>query len=272
MLNKGMVTGMAITGIATRDALGICEPCIKGKHARHNIEKVTHTRANAILRRVFSDLCGPMQTRSHEGFEHFATFIDDKSHKVTVRGLKQKSDLHERLADFVAQAELETGGRVKILRTDGGGEYTGERTQKYLRECGIKHEMTTADTPQHNGVTEQMNRTQVETARTLLTDANLPNSYWYDAVEYAAYLHNLVPTRSLELDQTPEEAWSGNKPNVSLLRVFGCKAYSMFISQTSNAANWTRSPSSAPSSVMLEIAARTDWYTDQVGVLLSHAM
>src|SRR5882762_6656467 len=70
-----------------------------------------------------------------------------------------------------------------------------------------------------------MNRTLVETARTLLADAALPNSYWFDAVEYAAYLHNIVPTRSLDEHTTPEEAWSGNKPNVSLTCVFGCKAF-----------------------------------------------
>src|SRR5882762_1942585 len=85
--------------------------------------------------------------------------------------------------------------------------------------------MMTADTPQHNGVAERMNRTLVETARTLLADAALPNSYWFDAVEYAAYLQNIVPTRSLDEHTTPEEAWSGNKPNVSLTRVFGCKAF-----------------------------------------------
>ena len=113
--------------------------------------------------------------------------------------------------------------RVKALRTDGGGEYTGESTQRFLRERGIKYEMTTADTPQHNGVAERMNRTLVETTRTLLADADLPNTYWYDAVEYAAYLHNIVPTRSLDDDLTPEEAWSGNKPNVSLVRIFGSK-------------------------------------------------
>src|SRR5882762_8718324 len=85
--------------------------------------------------------------------------------------------------------------------------------------------MMTADTPQHNGVAERMNRTLVETARTLLADAALPNSYWFDAVEYAAHLHSIVPTRSLNEHTTPEEAWSGNKPNVSLTRVFGCKAF-----------------------------------------------
>ena len=225
MVRKGMVNGMAIASNATREALGTCEPCIKGKHARRDIEKMTQTRANSILGRVYSDLCGPMQTRSRSGYNHFATFVDDKSQKVFIHGLKLKSDLQEKLTEFVASTELETGQRLKVLRTDGGGEYTGERTQKYLHEHGIKHKMTTADTPQHNGVAECMNRTLIETACTLLLDAGLPHSFWFEAVQYAAYLHNITPTCSLDQDITPEEAWSGNKPNVTLVHVFGCKAH-----------------------------------------------
>jgi len=127
--------------------------------------------------------------------------------------------------DFVASTELEMGQCLKVLRTDSGGEYTGERTQKYLCECGIKHKMTTADTPQHNGIAEHMNCTLVKTTCTLLLDASLPNSFWSDAVQYVAYLHNIVPTWSLNHDITPEEAWSGNKPNIALAHIFRCKAY-----------------------------------------------
>src|SRR5882762_1237150 len=107
-----MVKGMQITGTATRDALGICEPCIKGKHARQSISKSTETCANTVLGHVFSDLCRPMQTWSHKGFEYLATFIDNKSCKVTVCGLKHKSDLHEALTDFVASTELKTGSSI----------------------------------------------------------------------------------------------------------------------------------------------------------------
>ena len=41
---------------------------------------------------------------------------------------------------------------------------------------------------------------------------------------YAAHLHNVSPTRALD-NMTPEEAWSGNKPDISYLRVFGSKAF-----------------------------------------------
>ena len=94
----------------------------------------------------------------------------------------------------------------------------------YLREKGIKHEITTPDTPQHNGVAERMNRTLLDKVRAMLIDADLPETYWYDALCYAVHIHNVTPTHALE-NETPEEAWSGNKPDISDLRVFGARAF-----------------------------------------------
>ena len=84
--------------------------------------------------------------------------------------------------------------------------------------------MTTADTPQHNGVAEHMNCMLVEQVCTMLIDAELPDSYWWDALQYTALLHNMSLTHSLS-NCTPEESWSRNKPDISCLRVFGCKAF-----------------------------------------------
>jgi len=84
--------------------------------------------------------------------------------------------------------------------------------------------MTTADTLQHNGVAERMNCTLVEWVCTMLINTKLPNSYWWDALQYAVLLHNVSPMCSLS-DCTPKESWSRNKPNISHLQVFGCKAF-----------------------------------------------
>ena len=58
----------------------------------------------------------------------------------------------------------------------------------------------------------------------MLEDAKLPELFWFEAVKYATYIHNTTPTRALE-DTTPEEVWSGNKPDVSHLCVFGMRAF-----------------------------------------------
>jgi hypothetical protein len=43
-------------------------------------------------------------------------------------------------------------------------------------------------------------------------------------VHIAVYTHNICPTRAI-LNLTPEEAWSGYKPSVAHMKVFGCTAY-----------------------------------------------
>ena len=69
-----------------------------------------------------------------------------------------------------------------------------------------------------------MNRTLLDKVQSMLTDAELPDTYWYDTLTYATHLHNVSLTHALE-DMTPEEAYSGNKLDVSRLRVFRCKAF-----------------------------------------------
>jgi transposase InsO family protein len=185
MVQKGMVKGMEISKSKSTTNV-LCEPCIQGKQSRAPIPKSTKGRKVEILARIHSDICGKMQTKSRQGYEYFMTFIDDASRLVSIAFLKQKSEALSKTKEFVERAEAETGARVVMLRTDGGGEYSSQESQEYLKLKGIKHETTNAYTPQENGVAERMNRTLVESARSLLNDAGLPNSYWADAVEYAA--------------------------------------------------------------------------------------
>ena len=43
-------------------------------------------------------------------------------------------------------------------------------------------------------------------------------------METACYLVNRSPSLTLE-DKTPQELWTGKKPSLSHMRVFGCHAY-----------------------------------------------
>ena len=99
-----------------------------------------------------------------------------------------------------------------------------KRIYSYLTKEGIKHELTIPHTPQQNGVAERLNRTLVEGVRTMLADSNLPHRFWAEALSTMVYLRNRCPTKALN-GVTPHEAWSGCKPDVSHLRVFGCRAY-----------------------------------------------
>ena len=89
---------------------------------------------------------------------------------------------------------------------------------------GIKRQMTTAYTPQQNGVAERKNRTVMNMVRSMLTDKNMSRIFWAEAINWAVYVLNRCPTLAVK-EVTPEEAWSGRKPTVSHFRVFSYRAH-----------------------------------------------
>ena len=89
---------------------------------------------------------------------------------------------------------------------------------------GINREFTIKKTPEQNGVAERMNRTIQETMRSMLSESGLPKRFWAEALSTAIYLRNRSPTKAV-IGMTPLESWSGKKPNVEHLRVFGCLCY-----------------------------------------------
>ena len=64
----------------------------------------------------------------------------------------------------------------------------------------------------------------MEKARSMLSGAGLEQIFWAKAIATACYLINKSPTSTL-VDKTPMEAWTGHKPSLRHLRVFGCEAY-----------------------------------------------
>ena len=203
--------------------IGFCETCVGGKHHRTPFGSST-TKTTEALELVHSDVCGKMQVKSLGGAEYFLTFTDDKTRYTWVYILKTKDQAFDCFRQWKALVEKQSKRKLKTLRTDNGGEYTSNQFEKYLMDEGIRHEKTIPKTPEQNGVAERLNRTLVESARSMLLDANLSKSYWAEAVSTAAYLKNRCPTKSVQ-GKTPYEAWYGQKPSVDHLRVFGCDAY-----------------------------------------------
>lgn len=110
-----------------------------------------------------------------------------------------------------------------MIGTDGGADYLGERRTRWIALKGIVHQTTAPYTPQQNGVAERYNRVLTERVMALLADSKLPAKWWAEAVVTANYLSNRVPHRGC--DTTPYEAFHNARPDVSHLRVFGCKAW-----------------------------------------------
>jgi hypothetical protein len=113
---------------------------------------------------------------------------------------------------------------LKCLRSDNGGEYYSKEFDDYCSYHRIRREKTVPRTPQENGVSERMNRTIMEHARSMRLHAGLPLQFWVDAVNTAVYLINRGPSSSLD-GRIPEEEWTGKKVNYSFLKTFCCEAF-----------------------------------------------
>jgi len=77
-------------------------------------------------------------------------------------------------------------------------------------------------TPQQNGVAERRNRTLMDMVRSMMAYSDLPLSFWGEALHTVVYLLNHSPSKAVTV--TPYELWTGRKPSLRHLAVWGCNA------------------------------------------------
>jgi hypothetical protein len=117
------------------------------------------------------------------------------------------------------------GYRTRYFRTDG--ERTlGGKFNNLIASLGITTERSAPATPAQNGAAERSGGVIVIKARCLRITANLPANLWPETVKTAGYLNNYTPKRHLGW-KTPMEALTEQKPSLSHLHVYGCRAYAL---------------------------------------------
>jgi transposase InsO family protein len=221
MAQQQMVDGLPIR--ATKAAISPCSGCARGKLSRDKFPKLSLRRASKPLELVHADLAGPMSVPSWGGARYWVVLIDDATRMIWTEAIAEKSDAVEAYKRFEARATNESGQRIIALRTDNGGEFCSGAFEEHLAKQGTRHELSTPRTPSQNGVAERANRTVGEMVRCMIFHHNVDKRFWAEALAYATTVRNMCPTTAVK-DQTPVEAWSHRKPNVTRLRVFGCRA------------------------------------------------
>lgn len=211
MANQNLVAGLNLSSHHS-DSKVPCVGCTLGKMHRSPFPQ-GRTRGTDIGSLVHSDICGPITPPTPAGSRYFVTFKDDYSNWTTVHFLKTKDEVPDLFRAYTMFLKNSTGGVVKTLRSDNGGEYTSKNFSTWLRNSGIRHETTAPHTPAQNGVAERANRTILEAARSLIYTRNIPLKLWAEAVAYAVYTLNRVVSKSASV--TPFEMWFHKKPDVS---------------------------------------------------------
>ncbi|CAL8174351.1 unnamed protein product [Prunus armeniaca] len=216
-----MVHGLA----QLEEQSGVCEGCQFSKQHRLSFPKGQALRASVPLELIHVDLCGPMRNESIVGNKYFMLLIDVSTRMIWVYFLRNKSEAFNCFKKFKSMIELQSGHKVKCLRSDRGGEFLSSEFIKFCEDHhGIQRQLTMAYTSQQNGVVEWKNRIVVEMAKSILHEKEIPYFLWAEAVYTVVYILNRCPTKALN-NVTPFEAYSGRKPGIAHLKVFGSLCY-----------------------------------------------
>nr|GFB48962.1 hypothetical protein [Tanacetum cinerariifolium] len=162
-----------------------CVSCMSGKMAK---KPYTHQvkRAKDLLGLIHTYVCGPFKIMSRQGASYFVTFTDDFNRYGYVYLLKHKHEVFETFQVFQKEVENQLEKTIKSLRFDHGGE------------------------------------TLLDMVRSMMSQTTLPKSFWDYALETAARILNMVPTKKVK--KIPYGVWHGKVPKFSYLKVWGCEA------------------------------------------------
>ncbi|KAK4382713.1 Retrovirus-related Pol polyprotein from transposon TNT 1-94 [Sesamum angolense] len=162
------------------DNLPTCESCLKGKMTRKPFVGKSKL-ANSLLDLIHTNICGLLNTQTRGGFSYFITFIDDHSQYDYVYLMRYKSEAFVRFKEF-------------------------------------RLEWTPPGMPQLNGVVERRNRTLLDKIRSMMSFTELPLSFWGYALETAARLLSIAPSKTMAW--TPYQIWHCNPTSYKYLRVW----------------------------------------------------
>ncbi|KAD4384941.1 hypothetical protein E3N88_25109 [Mikania micrantha] len=145
---------------------GTCVKCLKGKMT--TATKKGATRSSNLLEIIHTDISGPYTIAGITGHTSFITFIDDYSRYMYLYLIKDKSESLTTFKDYKTEVENQLDLKIKVVRSDRGGEYYGRHTDvgqapgpfyEFCKGQGIVNQYTMPGTPQQNGVAERRNRT-----------------------------------------------------------------------------------------------------------------
>ena len=216
-----MVTGMPTIKRTNRDC---CESCLLRKMTRAPFKDAT-VRMTEPLQRVYMDLCGPMKVQSIGSNKYFLLVTNEHTRFCKIYFMRKKSEALDHFKTYVQSAKNEMGKIPLAIHTAGGGEFTSMAFKKYLDDNGIRAELTVPNTLQEDRISEVGNRIIVGRGNIMLQHTNTPRSYWAEAAVTAVQLSNVSLARRNGGAKTPHEMWTGNKPEVRHLKIWGCVAF-----------------------------------------------
>jgi transposase InsO family protein len=163
------------------------------------------------------DLMGTFPIETYQKGRYVLTIKDLGSGYNEIKIMPNKSDANKHIVDAINRLERQTEQKVKVLRSDNGGEFTNKALATFLTSKGIRAERSLPYHHYQNGVVERFNQT-------VLGDSKLPQRFWGFAFEWASWTLNRLPNKTSG-EKTPYKAMFRVKPQLDKARIFGSVAY-----------------------------------------------
>jgi transposase InsO family protein len=192
----------------------LCSACEAGKQVSNTHPTKSVMSTSRPLELLHMDLFGPTTYTSVGENSYGLVVVDDYSRYTWVFFLSDKSNVFSIFKGFAKRNENEFDFKIKKIRSDNGFEFKNSRIEDYCDKKGIKHEFLAKYTPQQIGVVEMKNRTLIDMTRSMLSEYNVSDNFWAEAINTACHASNRLYCHRL-LKKTPYELLIGRKPNIS---------------------------------------------------------
>jgi hypothetical protein len=207
------------SAVQSEDAFHQARSRAKAHHNFHSSKKTGQP---------FAKLWFDIKSVSHPSYSncsYFIVIVCDYTRWKACIPLTKKSQLTEHFQTWYSQFVLPLGYKTNFVRCDNGGEQKSVEFSSFLTKISAMAEYTNAYSSASNGVAERAIQTIFRTANAIRFDAHLPKKAWAECVRTACFLENRLPTEANPNKISPFEMLYRVVPDLSILRVIGCKAY-----------------------------------------------
>ncbi|KAK3279430.1 hypothetical protein CYMTET_12685 [Cymbomonas tetramitiformis] len=204
-----------------------------------SVRKVVEKRQASVKmgQLTFTDHGGPFVT-STKGYRGYTIHVDDYSDVCHFYVWKQKLEYVDALEDYrkmvkaTGRVFLEEDTSVEqvvydldvlVLHSDNDSTIMSGKAKKYCEDNAIVQRATSPYLHENNARAETMNKYLQTKARAMLATAGLPATMWPLAMRHVVYLINRLCKARLGMQSSLQVL--NQKYDLSVLRVFGCRAY-----------------------------------------------
>nr|GEZ68094.1 hypothetical protein [Tanacetum cinerariifolium] len=140
----------------------LCSSCELSKAKRSSFKSKVVSSSKGRLNLLHMDLCGPMLVASINGKKYILVIVDDYLRYMWTLFLRSKDETPEVLKEFLTMIQRNLQAPVITVHTDRGTEFLNKTLNAFVKEEGIKHQTSTARTPEQNDIVKRENQKMKE--------------------------------------------------------------------------------------------------------------